>query len=76
MKLILKIFILIWLILPSGFALGQSSKPNVDIYTAPRNGTFSVGSNFNVGVYINTKNQNINTISLDLRFDPKKTRNS
>jgi len=25
-----------------------------------------------VGVYINTKNQNINTISLDLRFDPKK----
>jgi hypothetical protein len=50
----------------------DSFSKNVDLYVSPRSGTFSVGSTFNVGVYINTKNQNINTINLDLQFDPKK----
>ena len=45
---------------------------NIDLYISPRSGTFSVNSIFTVGVYVNTKNQSINTINLNLQFDPKK----
>jgi hypothetical protein len=71
-KLYIKIFFIVFILFLNNSVFAETNKPNVDVYISPRMGTFSVGATFNVGVYINTKNQNINTINLDLQFDPKK----
>ena len=45
-------------------AEGQAS-----IYLSPSQGSFEVGSTFNVSVYVNTAGQSINAVRLDLDFD-------
>ena len=40
------------------------------LYLSPRNGTFFMGSTFNVSVYINTKGEEINAVDVDLKFPP------
>ncbi len=48
------------------------TKNNVQMYVSPRNGSFVVGSVFDVGIYIDTKNSSINALDLKVNFDPKK----
>ncbi|KPJ56321.1 hypothetical protein AMJ49_05150 [Parcubacteria bacterium DG_74_2] len=40
------------------------------LYLAPSQGTFFVGSTFSVSVYVDTKNQKINAVEIDLKFPP------
>ena len=42
------------------------------LYFSPNQGTFYVGSTFNVSIFVNTGGNDINTIKVDLKFDPKK----
>jgi hypothetical protein len=51
---------------------GQSLRPKAELFILPRSGDFLVGSTFEVPIYINTQNNNINAISLKLQFDSKK----
>ena len=51
--------------------------PNVEasgasLYLSPNSGTFNIGSTFDVSIFINTGEENINAIKADLKFDPKK----
>lgn len=43
-----------------------------EIFFSPSTGTFIEGSTFDVPVYINTGGNNVNTIELNVRFDPTK----
>ncbi|MCK4782026.1 hypothetical protein KAS79_03860 [Candidatus Parcubacteria bacterium] len=52
--------------------LAQSVKAaGASLYLAPSQGTFFVGSTFSVSVYVDTKNQKINAVELDLKFPPE-----
>lgn len=42
------------------------------LYLSPNSGTFFVGSTFDVSVFVNTGDNNINAVQVDLKFDPKK----
>ena len=67
--LILTIFILVCIFIPS---IGLNAQEGASIYLTPSNGTFYIGSTFNVSVFVNTGGQDINTIKVNLKFDPKK----
>jgi len=38
----------------------------------PQTGTFTVGSTFDVSVFLNTGGENVNAVRVDLKFDPEK----
>ncbi len=42
------------------------------LYLSPNNGTFDVGSTFNVSIFVNTGDQKVNAVKVELKFDPKK----
>lgn len=42
------------------------------LYLSPNSGTFDVGSTFDVSIFVNTGDQNINAVRVELKFDPKK----
>jgi hypothetical protein len=42
------------------------------LYLSPNNGTFNVGSTFDVSVFVNTGDQNANAVKVEFKFDPKK----
>jgi len=42
------------------------------LYLSPSEGTFFVGSTFDVSIFVNTGKNDINTVQVDLKFDPKK----
>jgi len=41
-------------------------------YLSPSAGTFSVGGTFDVSIFVNTGAQEVNTVEVNLKFDPKK----
>lgn len=45
---------------------------NASLYLRPASGLFSVGSTFELGIYLNTGGNNINAIKADLSFPPDK----
>ena len=45
---------------------------SASLYLSPNSGTFFVGSTFDVSVFVNTGDNNINAVQVDLKFDPKK----
>ena len=49
-----------------------ASAENASLYLRPASGTYTVGSTFEVGIYINTGGQNANAIKVDLQFPPDK----
>ncbi len=63
---ILFIFILFFIAAPSTRGDGAS------LYFSPTAGTFFVGSTFDVSIFVNTGGNSINTVKVDLKFDPKK----
>ncbi|MCK4592560.1 hypothetical protein KAT63_03950 [Candidatus Parcubacteria bacterium] len=58
--------ILFFLTTPIAKASGAS------LYLSPNSGTFYAGSTFDVSIILNTGGNNVNAISADLKFDPKK----
>ena len=64
--LILFILTLDFVMAPSVKAAGAS----LSIY--PQTGTFTVGSTFDVSVFVNTGGEDVNAVKVDLKFDPEK----
>jgi hypothetical protein len=65
-KLIIFVFLIVFL--PDCFVLAEGAS----LYLSPGNGTFFMGSTFDVSIFVNTGGININTVKADLKFDPKK----
>lgn len=61
---IILISIIFSLIAPSTHGAG------VSLYLSPRSGTFSVGSTFDVSIFVNTEGNSINAVQVDLKFPP------
>lgn len=56
-----------------GVSFAISAKAGgASLYLSPNNGTFYVGSTFDVSIFVNTGDKNVNTVRVDLKFDPKK----
>lgn len=64
-------FLLILAFLTGIFPL-DSKAAGASLYLSPNNGTFFVGSTFDISILINTNNNDINAVRVDLKFDPKK----
>ena len=62
---ILIVFVLAFVITSSAEAAGAS------LYLSPGSGTFFVGSTFDVSIFVNTGGNNVNTVKVDLKFDPR-----
>ena len=55
------------------FSVGLVQPANAEgasFYLAPLRGTFFVGSTFSVSIYLNTKDNEINAVEVDLKFSP------
>ncbi|MFH1894689.1 MAG: cohesin domain-containing protein [Patescibacteria group bacterium] len=50
----------------------SASAAGASLYLSPNSGTFYVGSTFDVSIFLNTGNNNINAVYANLKFDPKK----
>lgn len=56
-----------------GVSFAISAKAGgASLYLSPNNGTFYVGNTFDVSIFVNTGDKNVNTVRVDLKFDPKK----
>src|SRR4030042_1934284 len=60
------VFILLFILAPSVFA------GNASIYLSPAEGSFFVGSTFDISIFVNTGGENINAVEVNLKFDPTK----
>lgn len=60
------------LLLCNDFVLPAFAKDGASLYISPNSGTFNIGSTFNVSIFVNTHDKNVNTVKVDLKFDPKK----
>jgi hypothetical protein len=71
-------FLTIVLVLAPGIVLAQKNYNAQDlvakseIFIAPKNGSFLVGSTFESQIYINTKGNSLNAINLKVKYDPSK----
>lgn len=50
----------------------QSLQPNVDVYFSPRSGSFTQDSTFEVPIVIDTNGASVNSMELEVVFDPTK----
>ena len=64
-------FILIILIISFGVASVVKAE-GASLYLSPQSGTFFVGSTFDVSIFVNTNENNINAVKVDLKFDQRK----
>jgi hypothetical protein len=53
-------------------SVGFAKADNASLYFSPNQGTFFVGSTFDVSVFVNTGGNDINAIKVDFKFDSKK----
>lgn len=64
-------FAIFFLVLVFAFCvLGSAKAQSASVYLAPYNGTFLVGSTFNVSIFVNTEGNSINAVELNLKFPP------
>lgn len=63
------IFILILLF---SFLPGATEATGASLSIYPQAGTFTVGSTFDVAIFMNTGGENVNAVRADLKFDPEK----
>jgi len=54
------------------FAVPDIKASGASLYLSPNSGTFNIKSTFDVSIYLNTGEKNINAIKADLKFNPKK----
>lgn len=68
-KLLLAVFSLLLLLsgLPS---IAEGARAS--LYLSPQTGTFFVGSTFDVSIIVNTGENNVNAVKVDLKFDQRK----
>jgi uncharacterized membrane protein len=59
------------LVVISGLPRGAEGV-GASLYFSPGNGTFFVGSTFDVSIFVNTGGNNVNAVKVDLKFDPRK----
>ena len=59
-------FILIFIAVPCLLAEGESAS----LYLSPYQGTFFIGTTFDISVFVNTEGNSINAVQVDLEFSP------
>ncbi len=64
---VFSLLLVLFSVLPSITEAGGAS-----LYLSPGSGTFYVGSTFDVSVFVNTGEEYINAIEVNIKFDPKK----
>ena len=69
-----RIFFFIFLLFLGLFLANSilAQEKNASLYLSPSSGTFFTGSTFDVSVFINTGENDINAVKVDLKFDPRK----
>lgn len=70
-KSILCLGICLGLLFSVGLA-GSAKATNASLNFSPNQGTFFIGSTFDVSIFLNTGKNNINAIKVDLKFNPRK----
>lgn len=70
LKRIFSIFLTVFVL--SLFCPKTAAASGASLYLSPNSGTFSVGSTFDISVFVNTGSEEVNTIEARLKFDPKK----
>ena len=61
------------LVLLFSFGLVQPVRAEgVSLSIYPQTGSFTVGSTFDVSIFVNTGGENVNAVKVDLKFDPEK----
>ena len=67
-----KVFFILIILILSFAAVLTVEAVGASLYLSPQTGTFFVGSTFDVSVFVNTNENNVNAVKIDLKFDPKK----
>jgi hypothetical protein len=67
-----KLLIIISLILIVFGVPSLTKAAGASLYLSPASGTFFVGSTFDVSVFVNTGEENVNAVEVNIKFDPKK----
>jgi hypothetical protein len=67
-----KILILLILFCITNFPPAIVRAAGASLYLSPGNGTFFVGNTFDISILVNTNNNDINAVKVELKFDPKK----
>ena len=52
--------------------LSSQAQSGASLYFAPASGTYFVGSTFDISVYVNTGDQTVNAVQVDIQFPPDK----
>ena len=52
------------------FFTGQAGAQSASVYLSPYSGTFFVGNTFNVSIFVNTEESQINAVEINLKFPP------
>ena len=68
----MKILLLITFLIAFCFRAPNVEASGASLYLSPDSGTFNIESTFDVSIFINTGEENINAVRADLKFDPKK----
>ncbi len=69
MRKILLILFIVFLLFFTGNNIVKAQ--GASFYLSPQTGTFFIGDTFNVSIFTNTKENDINAIKVDLKFDQK-----
>lgn len=64
--------VLLFLFNAAFFSSAVFASSGASLYLSPNGGTFYVGNTFDVSIFVNTGDKNVNTVRVDLKFDPKK----
>lgn len=68
-----KIFLALFIIIIAFcFKTYSANAAGASLYLSPNSGTFYVGSIFNVSIFLDTGNNNVNAVYANLKFDPQK----
>jgi len=68
----IKSLVLISFILVCISGLPSEAKAGASLYLSPNQGTFFLGSTFDISIFVNTGGNDVNAVKVDLKFDPKK----
>lgn len=64
--------LLLFFVVALGLLAFASTTSAASLSLSPNSGTFSVGSTFDVSIFVNTEDKAINALELDLKFPPDK----
>jgi len=67
-----KVFFVLTFFISLFFTTPIAQASGASLYLSPNSGTFFTGNTFDISILLNTSGNNINAISVDLKFDPKK----